>query len=61
MQYLPIIPSDYLGSIIVCDLGHSMIYVNSLYIILKIQVSLIRLALIPGKYSVISSYFSHLS
>ena len=35
MQYLPIIPDDYLGSIIVCDLGHSMIYANNLYIVLN--------------------------
>ena len=61
MQYLPIIPGDYLGSIIVSGLGHSMIYANNLYIVLNIQVSIIRLALISGKYSFISSYFSYLS
>jgi len=61
MQYLPLIPGDYVGWIIVCDLRHSMTYANNLYIVLDIQVSIIRLALIPGKYSVISSYFGYLS
>jgi len=48
MQYLPII---------VCDLGHSVIYANTMYIFLNFQISLIRIKLIPGKSSVISSYF----
>ena len=56
MQYLPIIHGDYLGSIIVCDLGHSVIYANKLYIVLNFQVSIIWMTQIPGKYSVVSSY-----